>query len=79
MPFYNRSRDPNFTVDPNAPEEQPLSKSDGSRMASTVIGLLLVVAVFALFYFYMLPAISLNTSAPPAATTTAPQTQPRNP
>ena len=45
-----------MTVDPNALEEEPLSKSDGSHTASTVIGLLLVAAVFALIYFYVLPA-----------------------
>lgn len=45
-----------MAVDPNALEEEPLSKSDGSHTASTVIGLLLVAAVFALIYFYVLPA-----------------------
>ena len=47
-----------MTVDPNGLEQEPLSKSDGSRTASTVIGLLLVVAVFALLYFYVLPAFA---------------------
>jgi rare lipoprotein A (peptidoglycan hydrolase) len=45
-----------MTVDPNALEEESLSKSDGSHTASTLIGLLLVAAVFALIYFYVLPA-----------------------
>jgi hypothetical protein len=41
-----------MTVDPNVLEQEPLSKSDGTRTASTVIGLFLVAAVFALLYFY---------------------------
>ena len=47
-----------MTVDPNALEEESLSKSDGSHTASTLIGLLLVAAVFALIYFYVLPALA---------------------
>jgi rare lipoprotein A len=45
-----------MTVDPNPVEEEPLSKSDGGHTASTVVGLLLVATVFALIYFYVLPA-----------------------
>jgi hypothetical protein len=76
MAFYNRPRHANFTIDPNAIDQRRISRSVGSVMAPTVIGLVVVVAAFALFYFYMWPVTSVDMSAPPSVTTMNPVPEP---